>query len=130
MEKITKRDYFTKIAEIIETAEVDAEDKENILAWIDAQVDQLDARARKAAERAAAKRAASDEMTEAIADVLTDEPQTVEDIVAQLDDETYTKAKVIARLSKLIGAGRAAKEDITIEGVKGKKKAYTRVVAE
>lgn len=105
--KITKAQYF----EMIKVAVAGTENEEVIVEFCDAQIEQLAARAEKAKERAAAKRAESDAMTDAIAATLTEELQTTDEILAQIVDEypDATKAKVVARMTKLVGAGKANK---------------------
>lgn len=107
--KITKKDYFGMIRAIIEDAsEVDMRDE--IIAFIDKEVNALDARAEKAKERAAKKREESDELRWAIFSVLTEEGQTVAEIVDQLDNEDITRQKVIARLTQLVKSGKVEKD--------------------
>lgn len=85
--------------------------------------DQIAAKAEKAKAYVAKKKAESDELKEAVASVLTDELQTREDILAALDaDEDVTIAKVGARLTALVKAGRAVKEEM--KTVTGKKMGY------
>ena len=85
--------------------------------------DQIAAKAEKAKAYVAKKKVESDELKEAVASVLTDEFQTREDILAALDaDEEITIAKVGARLTALVKAGRAVKEEI--KTVTGKKMGY------
>ena len=85
---------------------------------------QLAAKAAKAKEKAAEKKAAADELQEKVASVLTDELQPAEDIAAQIEGEDITKGKVVNRLSKLIEAGVAVKEAVKVEGSKTKKMCY------
>ena len=85
--------------------------------------DQIAAKAEKAKAYVAKKKAESDELKEAVASVLTDEFQTREDILAALDaNEEITIAKVGARLTALVKAGRAVEEEI--KTVTGKKMGY------
>ena len=114
--KITKKEYFGMIRTMIEGSGVENEDA--LLAFIDKEVATLDARAEKAKERAAKKREESDELRAAILDLLSDTPQTGDDIVASLDKEDVTKAKVVARLTQLIKDGKATKEVVKTEDKK------------
>ena len=113
------------------------EDKDAVLATVDGleitagdivdyavkTQDQIAAKAEKAKAYVAKKKAESDELKEAVASVLTDELQTREDILAALDaDEDVTIAKVGARLTALVKAGRAVKEEM--KTVTGKKMGY------
>lgn len=115
--KITKRDYFGMIRAIVEDAsEVDMRDE--ILGFIDKEVAALDVRAEKAKERAAKKREESDELRQAIFEVLTGEGQTVADIVDKLDREDVTRQKVVARLTQLIKDGKVQKDTAKTEDKK------------
>jgi hypothetical protein len=125
--KMTNRKYYEKIAEVITAVDVDG--KEDILAFVEKQIASIDNRAEKAKERAAAKKAESDAMTDAIYDALTEEPQIAENILEAIIGEfpEATKAKVVSRLSKLVDAGKAAKDKVVIENdeTKSKRMAYT-----
>ena len=61
-------------------------------------------------------------MEQAVAAVLTAELQTVDEIVAQVEGEEVTRAKVVARLKKLTDAGVAVKDSVKVE--KSKRVAY------
>lgn len=110
--KITKREYYGELKAIVEAADV--ETKEDILAFIDHQVELIDAKAAKAKERKAEKKAVGDELRETVQGFLTDEFQTGEDILAQIETEGVTKAKVTARLTQLVNAGIAVKEVVKV----------------
>ena len=123
--KVTKRDYFNAIRTYAEGVDAIGEySADEIIAFIDKEIASLDNKAAKAKERAAAKRAETDALGEKVLAALTDEYQTADDITAAVDEEDVTKAKVVSRLSKLIKDGKATKEEVAIEGVKGKKMAY------
>jgi len=106
-------------------AEVTADD---VLAYVDTTIAQLEAKTEKAKERAAKKRAEGDELRNKIKDLLTtDDYQTVADIVAQIDDPEITNAKVVARLTALCKTGTAEKTELKID--KRKVKGY-KLIAE
>jgi len=109
-DKMTKRDWFGEIRAIVEGS--DYEDVAGALEFIDHQVELLDAKAVKAAERAAAKKADGDELRQTVLGILTEEAQTADDITAAIGDETVTKAKVVARLTQLCKANVAEKEQV------------------
>ena len=111
--KMTKKMWFEEIRNIVEAADV--EDKAGMLEFIDTQLAQLATRAEKAAERAAKKKADGDALRDAVEAVLTDELQTADEITAQIDEEGISKAKVTARLTQLIKAGKATKDIIKTE---------------
>lgn len=105
-------------------AEVTAND---VLVYVDTTIAQLEAKTEKAKERAAKKRAEGDELRDKIKDLLTDDYQTVADIVAQIDDPEITNAKVVARLTALCKAGTVEKTELKID--KRKVKGY-KLIAE
>ena len=117
VEKITKVDMFNAIADFI--ANTDWERKDEAIEFIEKQIDQLKAKAEKAKSRAEEKKIEGDELREAVANALTNEPQTIDAItttVAEIFD--VTKAKVTARLTQLVKLGEATKEQVKIDGRK------------
>lgn len=106
--KVTKKEYFEEIKVIVEGAEV--ENKEDLIAFIDKQLETLANRAEKAKERAAKNKAAGDELRAAVYAVITDEFQTADEITAQVEGEEITKAKIVARLTQLVNAESIVKE--------------------
>lgn len=122
MTKITKKEMFALIKEAIVTGIMPAAiDEDAIVEFCDKEIAALDRKAGKAKETAARKRAEGDELTERVAEVLSDELTTIADITELIGDETVSKAKVQYRLNQLVKAGRAAKEEMTVE-VDGKKR--------
>lgn len=108
--KMTKAMWFEAIKAVVEASE--AEQKDEMVAFIDAQVELLAKKADKAKERAAAKKVEGDELREVVQSVLTEELQTIDAIVDKIDGEDVTKAKITARLTQLVKAGLAEKEAI------------------
>lgn len=108
--KMTKAMWFEAIKAVVEASE--AEQKEEMVAFIDAQVELLAKKADKAKERAAAKKVEGDELREVVQSVLTEELQTIDAIVDKIEGEDVTKAKITARLTQLVKAGLAEKEAI------------------
>lgn len=115
MEKITKREMYEAIKETFETGSCKY-DAETVMAFCDKEIASLDAKAVKARERAAAKRAESDRLTDEIANVLTDEFQTIADITVAVSGVApdVSVNKVAYRLGRLVDAGVAEKTQITI----------------
>ena len=134
MEKMTKAMYFEVIRGIIEGLGAEAfpegVDADDVLDFIDRQIALLDKRAAASKERAAKKRAASDELTELIYTMIfeADDYITADEIVEKIDDEEVTKNKVTARVSKLVKAGRIVKEQVKLED--GKKRMAYRIAEE
>lgn len=111
--KLTKKDYYGMIREIV--VESDIENKDELVAFVDKQVEAIDSRAAKAKERAASKKVEGDALRNQVEGLLTNEYQTAEDILAQAQGADLTKGKITARLTQLIKAGIAEKEAIKVE---------------
>ena len=116
--KMTKKDYFNEIKGIVEETKI--ENKDELVNFLDAQIESLDRKAEKAKERAAAKKAEGDELRETVKSILTKEFQTAEEITNAIDDEEISKAKVIARLTQLVNLGEAVKESAKTEDGKSR----------
>lgn len=126
--KITKREKFEMLKEIIRgdvNVEITVEQAE-LIDFLDAQIVAIDTKAEKAKARNAVKKANGDELRDAVQSVLTNELQTIDAIVAQIEGEEISKAKITARLTSLVKNGIAEKEDVKDE--EGRKlKAYKLV---
>ena len=122
MEKITKREMFEAIKETFETGSCKF-DAATVMAFCDKEIASLDAKAAKAKERAAAKKAEADVLMDQVRDTLTGEFQTIADIAAAVAEVNAdaTVSKVTYRLTKLVEAGEAEKTDVTVPGVDGAK---------
>ena len=122
MEKITKREMFEAIKETFETGSCKF-DAATVMAFCDKEIASLDAKAAKAKERAAAKKAEADVLMDQVRDTLTGEFQTIADIAANVAEVNVdaTVSKVTYRLTKLVEAGEAEKTDVTVPGVDGGK---------
>ena len=122
MEKITKREMFEAIKETFETGTCKF-DAATVMAFCDKEIASLDAKAVKAKERAAAKKAEADVLMDQVRDALTGEFQTIADIAAAVAEVNAdaTVSKVTYRLTKLVEAGDAEKTDVTVPGVDGAK---------
>ena len=70
-------------------------------------------------KRREAKAAESDEITEAVYEVLTDEPMSAEEILDKLDLD-MPKSKLIPKLTKLVKAERAVKSKKRCKNDEGK----------
>ena len=108
--KTTKRDYYEMLKEIVLNANV--EGATELVEFIDKQVSLIDSKAEKAKARNAEKKANGDELREAVQNVLTDEFQTIDAIVSQIEGEEITKAKITARLTSLVKNSIAEKTDV------------------
>lgn len=121
--KITKREMFEAIKAGCTTGEWTISDAE-IVEFCDNEIALLDKKAIKAKERAAEKKAAGDELTDAVRAALTDEFTIIADIAAKVA-ETYgedaTIARVTYRLTQLVKNGEAENGDVKVEGGEGQK---------
>lgn len=108
--KITKKDYFAMVAEIVDNS--NAENKDELMEFIEKQVEALDKKAAKAKERAAEKKAEGDALRDKVEAVLTNEVQVIDQIVEAIGDEEVTRNKVVARLTQLVKADIAVKEEV------------------
>lgn len=110
--KVTKKEWYAEIRKIIEAADV--ENKDGVLEFIDNQVKLLEAKAAKAQENAAKKKADGDNLREAVYNVLTTELQTIDQITEQvvIEGEDITRNKVTARLTQLVKADMAVKDTV------------------
>ena len=124
--KLTKKDFYAAIKEFIvmsEATRVGNLDAEEVIAFIDKTVEQIENKAAKAKEKAAEKRNEGDELFNTVVRALTGELQTIDEIteavVAATGDEEITKSKVTARLTKAVNADMARKEQV--KGGSGRK---------
>ena len=98
--KVTKKEYYAMLKEIVEGADVD--NQVELVEFIDKQITLLENKAAKAKEKAAEKRAEGDELRATVEAALTDEYQTIAAITEQIEGEDVTKAKITARLTQLV----------------------------
>ena len=135
MEKITKREMFEALVAYAESTDMEVQVSETTVtaadfaAFATKEIEQLDKKAVKAKERAAAKRAEGDALMDEVLAVLTSEFQTAAEVAAQIEDEDATVAKISYRLGSLVKSGKAAKEDIKVdrEGKRAVLKGYKLV---
>lgn len=114
--KLTKKDFYAAIRDMVEGIEMVGDiPADEVLAFIDKTVEQIDAKAAKAKEKAAEKKTEGDELRAAVEAILTDELQTIDAITAQVEGEDVTKSKVTARLTQLVKADIARKEQVKDE---------------
>lgn len=113
--KITKRDYYEMLKEIVYPTNADCEmtvEQGELIEFLDKQIALIDSKAEKAKARNAEKKANGDELRDVVQSVLTNDFQTIDAIVAQIEGEEITKAKVTARLTSLVNNGIAEKTDV------------------
>lgn len=132
--KVSKRDYLTAIIGAMHTGEIKY-DPNDVITFCEHEIELLDKKTAKAKERAAAKRAEGDELTEQIYNVLyDDEFMTIPEIVKALGDESVSAQRASYRLRTLVAEKRAEKTEVSVPGADGgkasKKVAYRKIVAE
>lgn len=118
--RITKREMFEIIKDIVVGEDVEVE-AQVVTDFCDKEIAALDAKATKARERAAAKRAEGDALKELVAGALTDKLQTIADITVDVVEQAAeaTAGKVGYRLRALEAEGVAVKEKVKIKGETG-----------
>ena len=125
---MTKKEMFEAVKAIVVGEEVEVS-REEIVEFCEKEIAALEARAGKAKERSAVKKAEGDALAEAIVAVLTEEAQTIAEITAAIDDPEVTVHRVTYRLGKLVTEGKVKREEMTIpatEDAKARKvKAYS-----
>jgi hypothetical protein len=121
--KITKREMFEAIKVGRTTGEWTVSETE-VTEFCENEIALLDKKAAKAKERQAEKKAAGDELTNAVRAALTNEFAVIADIAAKVA-ETYgedaTIARVTYRLTQLVKNGEAENTDVKIPGSEGVK---------
>ena len=110
--KVTKVEMYEKLRQVILGAEV--ENANELVEFIDVQVNQLLNKAEKAKERAAKKRAEGDALRVAILEVLDENLKSINQIMEAVEFEggEVTRARVAARLTQLVKAGLVEKEQM------------------
>lgn len=111
--KLTKKEVLLGIRTFINGEDTDVT-LEDMVDYIDTTLAQLDKKAEKAAERAAKNKAEGDELRAKVFALVTDTPQTADEITASLGDAEVSKAKVVARLTQLVKSEQVKKEETKI----------------
>ena len=130
---MTKREIYEAIINNATFTLTDTEvTVEDIIALAEKELETLNKRNAKARERAEQKRKDSDELGEFIYnEILTDEFQPIATILTQINtDEPLSASKIVARMKKLIEAGKVEKSEIKVDNGEGKTKnvmGYKRV---
>lgn len=121
--KITKKMHYEGMIAYFEGADTELTETQ-FIEFCKAQIADLDKKAAKAKERAAAKKAEADELTNLVHAALTGEFQSIADIAAVVaeSDAEATVAKITNRLTRLVDAGVAEREQLAVETGEGKKR--------
>ena len=131
MEKITKAQKFDMIEEIL--TGIETEDAKMLVEFVQGEKAALARKAAKAKEKAAEKKTEIDELGEVVLGVLTAEPKTRDEIFELVEFEDASLAKVGARLTKLVEAGKVVKSEVkgvTASGKKTTRMAYALALTE
>ena len=117
--KITKKDNFTAIVEVLETA-----GRTDLADVIRHEIELLDNKAAKAKATAVKKKVEGDALRDAVQAVLTDEFATIKDIAEKVEFEGFdgSQAKVQYRLNALVNAEIAVKEQVSVGEGEAKRK--------
>ena len=119
--KITKRERYESIKALCTAVgNIEGFDLDGIVEFCDKEMATLAARAEKAKERAAEKRAQGDELQSAVLAALTDEFATRDEMTSRVEGDEVTVAKVGYRLTQLVKAGVAVKDETTMPNAEGK----------
>lgn len=119
MEKtVTKREVLEGLITLAETGECTLA-AEDIKTFAEKEIASMDKRAAADKKRREAKATESDEITEAVYEVLTDEPMSAEEILDKLGLD-MPKSKLIPKLTKLVKFERAVKSKKRYKNDEGK----------
>ena len=115
----TKREVLEALVKVYGENDADAEVADGVTAadivtYAEKTLEQLDKKNAYAADKAAEKKAAGDALRAAVQAVLTDEYQSTADILEQIEGEDLTAPKITARLTQLVKAGIAVKDQIKV----------------
>ena len=125
--KVTKKDMFADVITLArEAGRVDIEE------FAQKEIAMLEQKAEKAKARKAEKAAKGDALKDAVAAVLGDKLMTAAEITEQVADaaEDVTRAKVVARLTKLVKEGVAGKVQVKVDGKRVMAYALADAIAE
>lgn len=113
--KITKRDNYNTLYELVSNAGLDTETETRLHDFIDHELELMAQRAEKSKKYQKAHKAADDAMTDAIMDVLSNstDPVCISDIVDKIQDASAQK--VTYRLGKLFKSDKIVKDIRTIK---------------
>lgn len=120
--KITKKDNFNALYDLVSNAGLDSETEDRLHAFIDHEMDLINQRAEKSKKYQKAHKASDDAMTDAILSVLSeaDAPICIADIVDKIEDASAQK--VTYRLGKLFKSDKIIKDTQTVKSDKGNRR--------
>lgn len=113
--KMTKKEMFGLLLELLETAEV--AERDELKNFVAHEIEMIENKAEKA--KTYKRKKTADVLKEQVYTKLDAlEFRTIHDIVSDFNDADITAAKVSARLTSLVKEGLAIKEEIKIENRK------------
>lgn len=120
--KITKKDNYNILYELVSNAGLDKETEDRLHTFIDHELELMYQRAEKSKKYQKEHRASDDSMSADIMRILTDadQPMSVSDITSKI--EGATAQKVVYRLGKLFKNDAITKDTQTIKTDKGNKR--------
>ena len=120
--KITKKDNFNILYDLVSNAGLDKETEDRLHGFIDHELELISMRAEKSKKYQKEHRASDDAMSADIMQVLTDadQPLSVSDIANKIDGATAQK--VVYRLGKLFKNDAITKDTQTIKTDNGNKR--------
>lgn len=120
---MTKREVFEAVIAGAQagTVVVEGMETDEVVAFFENELTNLDKRAERSRAAASKRREAGDALMETVKAVLTEEFQTIADIVAQIEGEEITASKVTYRLNALAKNGYAEKADVQIPATESTK---------
>lgn len=129
MENITKKEMYGALVKFANGEGLVADTKDGqvdvtmdqLRAFAVKEIEHLDKKAAKAKETAAKKRAEADDLQNAVAAALSDTFEPIADIAARIDGDDVTVSKVTYRLTQLVKAGAAEKQEIAVPTGDGNK---------
>lgn len=131
-EKITKKDRYETAIEIFKAANIAEDLREDMIAFAEHEIEILDNKAAKAKETAQKNKASTDELADVVRGALTNDFQTINELVAKIDDPDVTAGKVQYRLRVLVDEGIVEKQDVSIPaataGAKARKLVAFRLI--
>lgn len=131
--KITKKDRYGKLIDVLNGVMPSETDKEDLVKFCKGEIEALEKKAAKAKEKAGIKDgAANDELAQAVRDALTNDFLTIAEIAAKLEGDDITPQKVTYRLNALVDTGIAESTVTKVGTGTGKRslKAYRLINAD
>lgn len=121
MEKITKRNIYEALIAYTETGSMSIP-METLANFAKNEIGILDRKAEKNRELSEKKRMGGDALESVVKTVLTNDYQTIADILMQIEGEDLTASKVSYRLNSLVRAGYAEKGEVSVTSESGSKR--------